>query len=97
MASRCTAHALADADGGGTASAAGATPKSVVTSMAGFAWARSAPSPVASAAPVVTSTSGGASPESGRVANSAPKSVVTPMAGFAGGGPAATPVAGPGA
>ena len=82
IASRCTAHALADADGG-TASAAGATPKSVVTSMAGFEWARSAPSPVASAAPVVTSTSGGASPESGRVANSAPKSVVTSLAGFA--------------
>jgi hypothetical protein len=61
------------------ACAAGAAPKSVVTSMAGFAWARSVPSPVASAAPVVTAASGGASPESGGVANSTPKSVVTPI------------------
>jgi len=95
MASRCTAHALADG-GGTTASAAGATPKSVVTSLAGFAWVGSAPPPVAASAgtaPVVTSASGWAPQEPAGVADSAPKSVVTSMAGFAEGGPASAPVA----
>ena len=95
MASRCTAHELADCSGA-DASAAGATPKSVVTSMAGFAWAESAPTAVtasAGAAPVVKLASGWASPEATGVTNSAPKSVVTSMAGFAGGGPPSAPMA----
>jgi hypothetical protein len=97
MASRCTAQVLAD-DGAAAASAAGATPKSVVTSMAGFAWAESAPTAVAAsagAAPVVKSASGGAPQEPAGVSDSAPKSVVasTSMAGFADGGPAPAPEA----
>jgi len=95
MASRCTAHELADCSGA-DASAAGATPKSVVTSMAGFAWVGSVPPPVvasAGTAPVVTSASGWAPQEPAGVADSAPKSVVTSMAGFAEGGPASAPVA----
>src|SRR5450759_5942119 len=95
MASRCTAHELADCSGA-DASAAGATPKSVVTAMAGFAWVGSAPTPVATstvAAPMGPPASGWASRTSADVANSAPESVITPLAGFAGGGPASAPVA----
>ena len=55
--------------------AAGATPESVVTSMAGFAWARS------------VAVADGDIRLRRMVANSAPKSVVTSMAGFAGRGP----------
>ena len=58
----------------------GATPKSVVTSMAGFAWPGSATTAVATAAgtaAMVRSASRGAPQESGGVANSAPKSMVT--------------------
>ena len=79
MASRCTAHALADG-----ASSAGATPKSVITAMAGFASACTAAADAA--------TSGQLSPEFvGGGVNSAPKSVVTAMAGFAEGGPPSSP------
>src|SRR5450756_3035353 len=95
MASRCTAHALAD-DCGGAVFTAGATPKSVVTSMAGFAGGGSLPITVSAPAgigPVVTSASGGASREAAGVANSAPKSVVTPMAVFARSGPPSAPMA----
>src|SRR5271165_4503417 len=74
MASRCTAHALAEG-----ASSAGATPKSVVTAMAGFASDCTASADAA--------TSGQLSPEFVGGVNSAPKSVVTAMAGFAEGGP----------
>src|SRR5450432_4116055 len=83
LASRCRAQALADGGGIGVG-AAGATPKSVVTSLAGFASTGSA---------MVPSASGWASPEPTEGANSAPKSVVTPMAGLAGGGPASAPTA----
>src|ERR1700682_4933057 len=90
MASRCTAQALAD-DGGTADCSAGATPKSVVTAMAGLASTGSAPTlwaVSAAGAPVVPSADEWVWQEPADVANSAPKSVVTSMAGFAGGGPA---------
>ena len=77
MASRCTAHALAEG-------ASSATPKSVITAMAGFASAGTAAA--------ADATSGQLSPVFLEGVNSAPKSVVTFMAGFAGGGPASAPV-----
>src|ERR1035441_5636435 len=71
MASRCTAHALADGCGGAVF-AANSAPKSVVTSMAGFAGAGSTTTALtasAGAAPVVTSASGWTSREATGVAN----------------------------
>jgi hypothetical protein len=100
MASRCTAHALADV-GAAAVCSAKATPKSVVTPMAGFASTGSAPTSLAESVAAVTvapSASEGVSPEPASLANSAPKSVDTAMAGFAPGSwePASAAIAGSG-
>ena len=65
------------------ASSIGATPKSVITAMAGFASACTASADAA--------TSGLLSPEFMGGVNPAPKSVVTAMAGFAEGGSLSSP------
>src|ERR1700691_2605512 len=85
MTSRCTAQALADV-GETAVGSAEATPKSVVTPMAGFAATASAPTPVGqsrTATGAAASLSGSASQEGAGMAKSAPKPVVTAMAGFA--------------